>query len=472
MTRTILAILALALAVPAYVCAAETPPAEKIISGEPAASPSPVLSYVPDDADAVIFVRVSQLVRSSLWKKFATPDAGLYGRIRNEFPINLDFEKDVEAAACIVSVACKDGRPDAVLTAWVFEMTRDTKPADLLRNQADSEAVPGATLPAYAVGPEDLLVVPSARMVIVASREFLPVILATPAKPRGKADGTLPAAALAARGELTLAARISPILKEGLRESYEKMRRDLLRPSMTAGEMMEFSVQYNLLRVALEAETVTGSLDVSRDADSVRLEVQFASAAMAPFLKSVLQAMADPVQMCLPAMVGGAPLLEAPEEPFYKAAADGRTVRLTMNWDATYRLVERLAGASRLETARDTSAAHLRAVGKAVQAYVAANTEWPKTWSDLQKANLIPDPIIFENPALETHLPAGDYELVPLTRESADRKPWEKVVAYEVYPKDSPPAGLNVLFADGQVQYIDLPAFHKLYARTLESLRR
>jgi prepilin-type processing-associated H-X9-DG protein len=266
---------------------------------------------------------------------------------------------------------------------------------------------------------------------------------------------------------------VSPAFKESLRGEYTKMHRRTLGVAAATFEgVMEFSLYYNLCRVALEAECATGSVYLPRETDALRAEVRFASKAMAPFMVAVLQAMADPLQMGLPALFGGAPLDEPPPALFYRAVVDGPAVKITMPRAAMERLVDQLVEASRAEAGRAVSAGHLRTLGAAIQTFVTARGRHPATWSELVRAALVLDATVFENPALKTHLAAGDYELVPLTKTSAAQKPYAKVLAYEVYPKDAPPLSLNVLFADGHVEYIEQSRFRELYKETLESLGR
>jgi prepilin-type processing-associated H-X9-DG protein len=180
--------------------------------------------------------------------------------------------------------------------------------------------------------------------------------------------------------------------------------------------------------------------------------------------------MADPLQMCLPALVGGRPLEEPPPEPFYRTTADGPMVRLAMSRQAVERLVDRLTASARLEADRATSAENLRTIGRAILIYVADKRAFPQNWSALTKMKLLPDPKIFENPGRTEHLDTGDYELVPMTRDGARRNPDLKVLAYEIWPRDARPPGLNVLMADGHVDYMEYETFEQLYRQTLESL--
>jgi prepilin-type processing-associated H-X9-DG protein len=62
---------------------------------------------------------------------------------------------------------------------------------------------------------------------------------------------------------------------------------------------------------------------------------------------------------------------------------------------------------------------------------------------------------------------------VPLTKEVASKQPWAKVLAYEILSRGgAPQEGLNVLFADGHVEYVTVEAFQRLYQETLKDLGR
>jgi hypothetical protein len=324
-----------------------------------------------------------------------------------------------------------------------------------------------------------MLALPTPRVAVLASGEgeegsgeFLARLLETGRKHQRLASEPLPVAALAAPGEVTFAARASSGLKEGVLAHYQAVHRGTLRPHMDGGQAMQFGLYYNLVRLVIQAETVAGSLDLSRQGDALRADIRFEAPQMAPFMVAVLQAMADPLQMCLPAVVGGEPLGEPPAEPFYRAAAEGPTVHLVMPRVAVERLADRLVAAARQQAAADAGAANLRKINEAVAAYVAAKGSWPQTWSALTKAGFLRDPAVFENPARAEHRVTGDYELVPLTKAAAGRRPDLKVLVYEICPTDPPPRGLNVLFADGTVQYIEYNVFQQLYRQTLESLGR
>jgi len=483
MARMILSLLLVAAAVPVFAAAPpEAAPAAPLGVAEGPQPPaygglqgSPVLAYVSDAADLAVFVRVNQLTRSPLWKKFAAPEAGLYRKHFGEIPLAINLQDDVAAAAIVFALAFEEGEPPGIRYAFILEMNRDVRPGDLLRKPAPARTVEGVKAPVYPVGSDLLLAILEPRLVVLATADYLAAIvrLREDRPPAGaKAPGPLLTDALAAPGEVTFAARMSPAFKDSLRGKYTKMYRRMLGPNVGVAGVMEFSLYYNLCRIALEAESATGSVYLPREADALRAEVRFASKAMAPFTVAVFQAMADPLQMGLPAMFGGSPLEEAPAAPFFRAVAEGPAVTIAMPRAAIERLVDQLVEGGRTEAGRAASAQHLRTLGVAVQTYATAHGKYPATWSELVRAALVLDAAVFENPVLKAHLPAGDYELVPLTKESAAVKAYAKILAYEVYPKDAPPPGLSALFADGHVEYIEQSRFRELYKETLESLGR
>lgn len=477
-------------AVPLATWAAEEPPAAAPQSPAaapapapaaeaPQALPSPVLAYIPDDADLAVFLRVEQLVRTGIWKSFAAPQVGCYQKLVQEIPLRVDLEKDVAAAAFVVQVTWKDGKPLAASSAVILEMKRDVQASDILKGLFKAKPLGAAGMVLYPIdsGPR-ALALPTPRVAVVAwategeknREDFLVKILQSGAGPRRPESA--PPAAAAPSGEIVFAARASAGFKEGILMQYEALHRRLLRPQMDGDRVIEFGLYYNLARIALQAEGLRGSLDLSRQTDALQVDIGFATPAMAPFMVATLQAMADPLQMCLPALVGGQPLEEPPPEPFYRTTADGPVVHLVMSRQAVERLVERLTAAAKIESARAASAENLRAIGRAILIYAADKGAYPQNWSALTKARLLPDPRVFENPALADHLAAGDYELVPMTRESARRNADLKVLAYEIWPRDARPPGLNVLLADGHVEYMEYPKFEQLYRQTIESLGR
>jgi prepilin-type processing-associated H-X9-DG protein len=152
--------------------------------------------------------------------------------------------------------------------------------------------------------------------------------------------------------------------------------------------------------------------------------------------------------------------------------ADGATVHLVMPKPALEGFVGRLLAACRLEAGRSASADHLRKIGQAALLYQSAKGTLPQRWSQLTDGGFITDAALFENPALAVHLPMGDYALVPLWKEAAGGNAWTKILAYETWPKDDPPPGLNALFADGHVEYLEQAQFQHLYRQTLETMGR
>jgi prepilin-type processing-associated H-X9-DG protein len=118
------------------------------------------------------------------------------------------------------------------------------------------------------------------------------------------------------------------------------------------------------------------------------------------------------------------------------------------------------------------SASNLRQIHLAVQAFLADQGAYPTSLAALFPKYLT-DRKILENPARAIHFPDGDYCLVPLTKESAAKQPWAKVLAYEILSRgEAPQQNLNVLFADGHVEYVTVEAFQRLCQETLKDLGR
>ncbi len=433
---------------------------------------SPVLDYLPNDADLVALIRFEQLVRTPLWKEFADPDVGLYQKLFQGFPSGIDFEKDVVAAAVSIETTPQEGRPDSAYVAFILEMNRDVQPADLLRGRLQPQRVTGLKMPVYPVASLGLLMaVPQPRIVVLASQDYIARVVGSAQEPKGLAAGAPPLDLLTVPGDITFAGRMPAGLREAIRTEYGHFQRSVLKPGMTGDQAMQFALYYNFARLAIETEGVSGSLYLTRAADALRADIHFGSKAMAPFVTAILQAMADPLQMMLPALMGGAPLDEPPADPFYRAVADGPVVHLTMSKTAAERFARSLFAATRVESGRTVSAAHLRQLGTAALAYYVQKGALPQTWSQLVEAGLVTDPALFENPALAVHLPTGDYDLVPLKKDSLGSTAWMKMLAYEANPKDAPPPpGVNVLFADGHVEYLAYDKFQQLYRQTLETL--
>jgi prepilin-type processing-associated H-X9-DG protein len=442
----------------------------------PQAAPSRLLAYIPEDADFAMLARVGLLMRTERGRKIVALQKQLIASACEAFPKAIDLEKNVAGMACVYAFDVGDKeegpRSGAIL---IFDMTEDIRPADVVPELAVPRSVSGFI--AYPLGDEWALVGAGPRVVMVAS-------LAGPAESVGlarvrdhlnrarpkPADG-LPLAALEPASEITFAARPSETLKEVFQSQYDAMRRQTLRPGLGAEQLVTFAINYNMVRLVLQTETVTGSVDLGREADALRADVRFAAKPMAPFFVTILQAMADPLQMGLPALAGGEPLEEPPPEPFYRAAADGQTVHVTMSDAAVERFTVRLLGPLRFAADTKQSAANLFAIGKAVQEYVNAKGAYPQNWSDLVKASLVAERML-ENPARADHPDSGDYDLVPLPGDLPSNQRVTTVNAYEIWPKIGRPRGLNVLFADGHVEYMDYTEFEQVYRLTLRRLGR
>ncbi|KPK43877.1 MAG: hypothetical protein AMK72_12800, partial [Planctomycetes bacterium SM23_25] len=333
-----------------------------------------------------------------------------------------------------------------------LHLSRDVTAKDLLKETRPVVPVAGIPTPVYSLDAEKTLAVPEPRVVVIASnRDYLTRMLTAA---RGPKTGAPPDAAPALPGEITFVARVPASLKDVILEEYRRFQQKTSRPNMDSDALMAFALHYNLVRV----------------------QMRFASPEMAPFMADLLQALADPLQMALPALLGGQPLQEPASEPLYRATADEATVHLAMSRSAAYRFVNDLVDTVRQITsddmARQASARNLLILGEAVHVYHTVKGTFPRTWSDLTWANLVRDPEVFSNPARKTHRAEGDYELVPLTKRVAERDWLLAVLAYEVYPVGEEPSHLNVLFADGHVEYIDRSKFRLLYQQTLERLGR
>jgi prepilin-type processing-associated H-X9-DG protein len=273
-------------------------------------------------------------------------------------------------------------------------------------------------------------------------------------------------------GEITFAARMPEKLKAAIRTEWDKERSRLLKPRARPDRILEFVLLYNLVALALDADTLTGSVNLADSEAALRATLAFGEGRLAPAAAAVAQAMADPLAIALPALFGGAPLDKPPETPLYLAQADAKAVRLTMSRANLEQLVAQMSAGAEGEKGRVQSAGNLRQIGRAVQAFLADQGAYPTSLAALFPKYLA-DLRILENPARVAHLPEGDYALVPLTKEVASKQPWAKVLAYETLSRgEAPQEGLNVLFADGHVEYVAVGEFNRLYQETLRSLGR
>jgi len=432
-----------------------------------------VLAYVPPDADLAVLVRMDALARTDLWRRFREPQDGIYHEIVKEFDLALDFEKDVSAGVfCLQIIYKENGDPDDAAMGMALALNRDVQPQTLFKNVGDSRPVefPGVSTPVYAIAPDALVAIPNSRTVVVATPAYLaPMLTAaatlweTPPWPRRE---------LAVPGEITFAGRMPEKLKTVLRRELEQERRRLLKPRARPDRVLEFVFLYNLVALALDADSAAGSVNLADPEAALRATFAFGEGRLAPAAAAVAQAMADPLAIALPALFGGAPLDKPPETPLYLAQADAKAVRLAMSRANLEQLVAQLAAGAESERGRIQSQGNLRRIGAAVQQYLADQGAYPTSLSALFPKYLA-DLRILDNPARAAHLPDGDYCLVPLTKESAAKQPWAKVLAYEIRSRgEVSQEGLNVLFADGHVEYVTVEAFQRLCQETLKDLGR
>jgi len=436
-----------------------------------------VLAFVPPDADLAVLVRMEALTRADLWQRFRKPQDGIYHEIVKEFDLAIDFEKDVAAAVfCFQIVYKEDGDPDDAVMGMALALNRDVQPQTLFKNVGDSQPIefPGVSIPVYKIAPGMLVAIPASRTVVIAMPAYLAPMLT--------AAATLwqvppwPRRELAGPGEIAFAARMPEKLKAAIRTEFgDDGRRRLLKPHARPDRVLEFVLLYNLVALALDADSAVGSVNLADSETALQATFAFGEGRLAPAAAAVVQAMADPLAIALPALFGGAPL-DKPPDPgapgLYLAEADAKTVRLTMTRAGLEQLVAQMTAGAEGEKERVRSANNLFQIGKAVQMYVKDQGAYPTSLSALFPKYLA-DLRILENPARAAHLPDGDYCLVPLTKESAAKQPWAKVLAYEILSRgEAPQEGLNVLFADGHVEYITVEAFQRLCQETLKDLGR
>jgi len=432
-----------------------------------------ILNYVPPEADVAVLVRMDALATSDLWKQFKKT-----GRPYEEFvencPFALDFEKDIAASVFCLQIMYKEnGDPGDAARGMALALNRDVQPQTLFKNVGNSRPVefPGVSTPVYAIASDALVAIPNSRTVVVATPEYLAQMLTAATTLYGTPPW--PQRELAAPGEITFAGRMPEGLKAALRAELEKERHRLLKPRAAPDRVLEFAFLYNLVALALDAETAAGSLNLADEAAALRATLALGEGRLAVTAASAAQALADPVAMAMPAFFGGAFLAEPPAEPLYLVQTDGREIRVIMSRASIEQLVAQMAAGAESARGRIQSQSHLRQIGAAVQRYLADRGAYPPTLAALVPEYLA-DPRILLNPARTDHLPDGDYQLVPLSKAAAASQPWAKVLAYEVLPRDeTPPAeGLNVLFADGHVDQVAAAEFNLLYQQTLRSLGR
>jgi len=450
-----------------------------VLHAQPAAPPpaldaaTNILSYLPPDADLAVLVRMDALARTDLWQRFRRPQDGIYHEIVKEFDLALDFEKDVTAGVfCLRIIYEENGDPGDAAMGMALALNRDVQPQTLFKNVGDSQPVefPGVSIPVYKIAPDALVAIPASRTVVIAMPAYLAPMLTAATTLYGTPPW--PQRELAVPGEITFAGRMPEKLKAAIRTEFEKDRRRFLKPNANPERVLEFAFFYNLVALALDADSAAGSLNLADSEAALRTTLTLGEGRLAAATAAVAQALADPLAIALPALFGGAPLEEPPETPLYLVRADANAVRFAMKREHLEQLVARMSAGAEGQKERVQSANNLQQIGRAVQAYLVDQGAYPTSLAALFP-NYLTDRRILENPVRAAHLPEGDYALVPLTKEVASKQPWAKVLAHEILSGgEAPQEGLNVLFADGHVEYVAVGEFNRLYQETLRSLGR
>ena len=411
------------------------------------------------------------LAASDLWQRFR--DLGVHEEFAEDLHLALDFEKDASAGVfCLRIIYEENGDPGDAARGMALALNRDVQPQTLFKNVGDSQPIefPGVSIPVYRIAPDVVVALPNSRTVVMAMPKYLPSMLNAADAPYGGLPW--PRSLSGVPGEITFAGRMPEKLKAAIRTEFEKNCRRYLKPNANPEYVLAFVLLYNLVALALDADTLTGSLNLADSEGALRATLAFGEGRLAPATAAVAQAMADPLAIALPALFGGAPLDKPPETPLYLAEADAKTVRLAMKRGHLEQLVARMTAGMEGQKGRAQSANNLRQIGLAVQMFLADQGAYPTSLMALFPKYLT-DRRILENPARAVHLPEGDYRLVPLTKEVASKQPWAKVLAYEILSRgEAPQQNLNVLFADGHVEYVTVEAFRRLYQGTLKDLGR
>jgi len=313
MTRQIcLAVAVLVAASLAY--AAPAPPAPSATPAAKAAPPeaapaalAPVLSekavdpaaYIPSGAFLASRLRMAKLAGSDLWKKFKGPDGAAYQKMMQDCPINMDLEKDVTEAALAVAVTFEGDRPQEPSAGFVLAMIRDVNPTNFFKMAPpDKIQLPEVSVPAYRADNHTFFALPSPRTVVIATTpEFLAEMITSAAAPAGAAKSAW-LKTLDQPGEVVLVARMPDEALQAMKNALQKTKGqmgpmggpEMGGPGMAMRpELIALSVFGGFgIRMASEFQSAILTLDLSRQADPLRITATFASENGAAFVGSFL----------------------------------------------------------------------------------------------------------------------------------------------------------------------------------------
>ncbi|MDK1032133.1 MAG: hypothetical protein QGD94_09015, partial [Planctomycetia bacterium] len=157
-------------------------------------------------------------------------------------------------------------------------------------------------------------------------------------------------------------------------------------------------------------------------------------------------------------------------KPLYKIVARGKVVGLRVDVRALVPPIKKLVGSARGMALRMQSASNLRQLGVALAIYATSfKGQFPPNLDVLVEKGFLSDKAVLQNPGRAKHDPEGDYEYVSgLTRGAA---PW-CVIAYEKVDDLDKAEGLNVLFMDGYVEWMEPADFKKALKMTREKIAK
>jgi hypothetical protein len=349
-------------AAPAAAPAAPAAAAAVAVAPAPAVKVADLSAYVPSGALLASRLRVAQLAGSDLWKKFKGPDGAAYQKMMQDCPINMDLEKDVTEAVVAVAVTFEGNEPQKPSVGFVLAMNRDVDPTNFFKKAPpDKIQLPGASVPAYRADADTFFALPSPRTVVIASTpDFLAEMLTSAAAPAGAGKSAW-LKTLDQPGELVLVARMPDEAREAMKNTLLKARQQM-GSRAPPPEMIAFTAAGGFaMRMAMEFQSVALSLDLSRQADALRITFAFASENGAAFIGSFLSLLEPSVTEALammqdppapggtPVPPGGAPAAapapaSAPPEPVYRAVFQGKEARVTMTGATLDRIIGTVAG--------------------------------------------------------------------------------------------------------------------------------